>query len=230
MLRTTLRPVVAARAFSSSSLCMSNVGSSPIVVPDGVKIEVKPKVLDAVTKMRMELDNKRKGKTPIHLTKIATITGPRGEVAVELADFVSITEDGNKVRVDVQDKAKRAHKQMWGTTRTLLNNSVSGVSEGHLSIIKFVGTGYRAILENDDKGNQILNLRVGYCVPQIVKVPKDLKVTVPLPHRVIIEGNDKQRVKQLAATIRKYRPPEPYKGKGIFVDGETIKLKNKKVK
>jgi len=184
-----------------------------------------------VTTLRMELEGRRAGKPKTYLTKTATITGPNGSVSLELADFVNVdTSNPNKVSVTVANAALKHHKQMWGTSRGLLNNGVVGVSEGHIAIVKFVGTGFRALLEKTSKGRQYLSLRVGYCVPISVSIPKDIKVSVPLPHRVVIEGVDKQQVKQLAAKIRKHRPPEPYKGKGIFVDGETIKLKQRKIK
>ncbi|ANB15757.1 mitochondrial 54S ribosomal protein YmL16 [Sugiyamaella lignohabitans] len=221
------------RSFSACSMNLSNIGNMPIVLPEGVKLSVEPKKIDDVSLFRMKLEDQRGGKPKIHITKTATITGPNGTVKVDLADFVQVepsAESSEKIHVSVVNSDKRHQKQMWGTSRSLISNGVVGVSEGHLSIVKFVGTGFRAILEKTKEGREQLSLRVGYCVPIVIKIPKDIKVTVPLPHRLIIEGVDKQRVKQLAAKIRKHRPPEPYKGKGIFVDGETIKLKQRKIK
>lgn len=222
--------MISRRLFSTTARSLSNVGSAPIILPEGVSISINKKYIDPVTKLRQKLEEKRKGKPPVHLTQQVSIKGPKGEVSIDIAKFVKLEEESNKLKVTVNDKTQKTQKSMWGTTRTLINNSINGVNEGHLAIIKFVGTGYRASIEEGEKGHQILNMRVGYCVPQIIKVPRDLKVQVPLPHRIIVEGVDKQKVKQLAATIRKYRPPEPYKGKGIFVDSETIKLKTRKIK
>lgn len=226
---------VGRRLFSTSTIRSSHVGSAPIIVPQGVNLKVDKKDLDPVTKMRMHSERHRNGKAKINLTQTVTVTGPKGELSVDIPEFVNLDvkssqDNGGKARVVVPDREKRHQRQMWGTTRTLINNSVTGVFEGHLSILKFVGTGFRATLEKTEAGKEYLSLRVGYCVPIPVKIPAGIKVTVPLPHRVIIEGVDKQKVKLLAATIRKHRPPEPYKGKGIFVDNETIKLKNRKIK
>lgn len=245
--------------FSTSSKCLSNIGSTPIVIPAGVEITIQDKPFDAITLSRMEINSKRRGKIPINLTKTATITGPRGELKVDLADFIKVdfetlgnnkseeqkqqqeTSTSTKAIISVVNKDIKTQKSMWGTTRSLLYNGVLGVSEGHISIIKFVGTGFRAALEkvpssssssssNNDETKEIISLKVGYCVPIKVDIPEGIKIQTPLPHRMIIEGNDKQQVKLLAAEIRKHRKPEPYKGKGIFVDGETIKLKARKVK
>lgn len=189
----------------------------------------------------MELDSKRGGKYPINLTKQAIVTGPRGELTLDMAEFVNVDIDGgaeeagssNKARkavVTVNEPLVKAQRSMWGTTRASLSNGVIGVTEGHISIVKFVGTGFRALLEKNEQGQDRLLLRVGYCVPIKVEIPEGIKVQLPLPHRMVIEGNDKQQVKLFAANIRKHRKPEPYKGKGIFVDGETIKLKVRKIK
>lgn len=189
----------------------------------------------------MELNSKRRGKPKINLTQVASIKGPKGQVEIELADFVKIkmedpdpqAGDGavRKAIVTVEKEDVEHQRQMWGTTRGLLNNGVIGVSEGHISIIKLVGTGFRASLEKDKTTNkEYLSLKVGYCVPMRVDVPEGISVKLPLPHRIILEGNDKQQVRLLAANIRRFRKPEPYKGKGVFVDGETIQLKTRKIK
>lgn len=166
--------------------------------------------------------------------------GPLGETTLDIAEFVNISiakpeTNGNesilKLTVGIEDETHTPQRQMWGTTRSLLNNYITGVSEGHISILKFVGTGFRAALEkNPDTGKERISLKVGYNIPIPVEIPEGIKIQLPLPHRMIIEGIDKQAVKLLAAKIRKTRKPEPYKGKGIFVDNETIKLKARKIK
>lgn len=220
------------RLFSTTAKRASNIGSSPIILPEGVKIVMGQKNIDAVTQLRMNLEKQRGGKPKIHLTQTAQVQGPNGSVSLDVADFVKVEhiENGSRAVISVEDPNAKYQRQMWGTTRTLLQNGVTGVSEGHIAIVKFVGTGFRAILEQPKDASPFLSLRVGYCVPIKVPIPRGIKVTVPLPHRLIIEGHDKQQVKQLAANIRKHRPPEPYKGKGIFIDDETIKLKQRKIK
>ena len=124
-----------------------------------------------------------------------------------------------------------------GTSRALLNNHILGVSEGHTSILRFVGVGYRALLESKAQtkepeypGQQFVILKLGYAHPVELPVPMGVKVTIPQPTRILLEGVDRHIVTQFAAEIRSWKKPEPYKGKGIFVDGETIKLKAKKIK
>lgn len=221
------------RLASSTALPPPNIGSTPIAIPDGVDVTIKPKYIDLITKSRMELAVKRGGKYPINLTQEAFIKGPLGESKVDLPEFVKINLDESgikKIIVNVEDPSHKPQRQMWGTSRSLINNSVIGVSEGHISIVKFVGTGFRASLEKNAEGKQYISLKVGYCVPIPVEIPEGITVELPLPHRMIIKGIDKQAVKLLAAKIRMNRKPEPYKGKGIFVDGETIKLKARKIK
>lgn len=124
-----------------------------------------------------------------------------------------------------------------GTTRAYLQNHIIGVSEGHTAILRLVGVGYRATVENaattvspEFDGQQFVILKVGYSHPIELPVPKGVKATVPQPTRILLEGVEKEFVLQFAAKIRMWRKPEPYKGKGIFVNGETIKLKAKKIK
>jgi large subunit ribosomal protein L6 len=124
-----------------------------------------------------------------------------------------------------------------GTVRAYLANHILGVSEGHTAILRLVGVGYRAeIISNpittspEYPGQQFVNLKVGYSHPIELAVPRGVKASTPQPTRILLEGVEKAVVMQFAADIRKWRVPEPYKGKGIFVNDETIKLKNKKIK
>ena len=114
---------------------------------------------------------------------------------------------------------------MWGTTRAILANHVKGVSEGFQIPLKFVGVGYRAAVEGDK-----VILRVGYSKPVELKIPKGIQATCPQPTALFLMSANKELVTGFAASIRSWRKPEPYKGKGILVNGETIKLKNAKGK
>jgi large subunit ribosomal protein L6 len=127
--------------------------------------------------------------------------------------------------------------KLTGTVRAYLQNHILGVSEGHAAILRLVGVGYRATVENtattvapEFKDQQFVSLKVGYSHPIELPVPKGVKATTPQPTRILLEGPDKESVTQFAATIRSWRKPEPYKGKGIFVNDETIKLKARKIK
>ena len=119
--------------------------------------------------------------------------------------------------------------------RALVQNSVSGVSEGHLCILRLVGVGYRATVEDsaitkkpEYPGQKFVNLKLGYAHPVEMPVPKGVKASVPQPTRILLEGCDKQAIKQFAAEIRTWRKPEPYKGKGIRYEGEVVKHKEGK--
>ena len=124
--------------------------------------------------------------------------------------------------------------------RAHLQNTISGVTEGHICILRLVGVGYRATIEDSSSltppqrpeypGQKFLNLKLGYSHPIEMPVPEGVKASVPQPTRILLEGCEKQHVTHFAAKIRKWRVPEPYKGKGIFVNAETIKLKAKKIK
>ena len=124
-----------------------------------------------------------------------------------------------------------------GTVRAYLQNHILGVSEGHTAILRLVGVGYRATVEKtavtkpqEYPGQEFVSLKVGYSHPIELGVPKGVKASVPQPTRILLEGCEKEVVMQFAAEIRQWRKPEPYKGKGIFVNGETIRLKAKKIK
>lgn len=124
-----------------------------------------------------------------------------------------------------------------GTIRSHLQNHVTGVSENHICILRLVGVGYRASIESsavtiqpDFPGQQFVSLKLGFAHPVEVGIPPGVKASCPQPVRILLEGCDKEAVTLLAANIRAWRKPEPYKGKGIFVNDETIKLKAKKIK
>lgn len=124
-----------------------------------------------------------------------------------------------------------------GTVRAYLHNHILGVSEGHTAILRLVGVGYRASVEDKATtkepaypGQKFVSLKVGYSHPIELGVPMGVKASCPQPTRILLEGIEKEVVKQFAAEIRAWRVPEPYKGKGIFVNEETIRLKAKKIK
>ncbi|KAI9673052.1 MAG: hypothetical protein M1817_003216 [Caeruleum heppii] len=160
-------------------------------------------------------------------------------MSLTLPSFISIEYDPatRRASVKVEDPEVRQQREMWGTTRAYLHNHILGVSEGHTAILRLVGVGYRATVESsavtktaEYAGQQFVSLKVGYSHPIELGVPKGVKASTPQPTRILLEGAEKEVVKQFAAEIRMWRKPEPYKGKGIFVDGETIKLKAKKIK
>lgn len=171
--------------------------------------------------------------------KTVEVTGPLGKMSVRLPTYMSLDLDREtgKASLSILNRKERKQREMWGTTRAYLNNHILGVSEGHTAILRLVGVGYRATVEPsavsvqpDYPGQQFVSLKVGYSHPIELGVPLGMKASTPQPTRILLEGVEKEVVNQFAAKIRKWRVPEPYKGKGIFVNGETIKLKAKKIK
>jgi large subunit ribosomal protein L6 len=156
---------------------------------------------------------------------------------MEIPSFITIDHSTGKPTLQIEDKQIRKQREMWGTTRAYLQNHITGVSEGHSAILVFVGVGYRASVEAtattkqpEYPGQKFVNLKVGYSHPIELGIPLGVTASTPQPTRLLLEGSDKETVMQFAAEIRAWRKPEPYKGKGIFVNGETIRLKNKKIK
>ena len=208
------------RLFSVTAATGSHIGSKAIFATPETKINVTPLAQPKYI---------QKGRKRLTLSQMVTVSGPRGEIKMDMPDFASLEIDPqtSKISVSVKDSNDRIQRSMWGTLRSLINNHITGVNEGHLAILKFVGTGYRAQLANDGR---YVAVKVGASIPQGLDVPNGITVQSPSPTTLIIEGCDKQQVMLFAAKLRSFHPPEPYKGKGIYVNDETIKLKNKKIK
>jgi large subunit ribosomal protein L6 len=175
----------------------------------------------------------RVGKYPVEIPagvqvaivgSLLTAKGKLGELQLELTDNVEATVDGNKVTVKPRTEEQKA-RMMWGTTRALVANMVKGVSVGYAKSMEITGTGFRAAVQGS---NLVLNL--GYSHDVIYAVPPGIKITCEKPTSVKIEGVDKRLVGQVAAEIRGYRPPEPYKGKGVRYSDEVIRRKQGKKK
>ena len=125
--------------------------------------------------------------------------------------------------------------RLLGTTWSYLNKYILGVSEGHTALLRLVGIGYRATVESRPEleeypGQQFVVLKLGFSHPIEMGVPHGVKASTPQPTRILLEGINNEELMSFAAKIRRWRRPEPYKGKGIFVNDETIKLKQKKIK
>ncbi|TPX60506.1 hypothetical protein PhCBS80983_g01691 [Powellomyces hirtus] len=166
---------------------------------------------------------------PRSITQV-TVKGPRGVLKMPLQPFVALditavdpTAPKRIVSVSVTDPKDRKQRAVWGTTRALLENMVEGVHEGYTVPLRFNGVGYRALFEEGK-----LSLKLGYSHPILLDIPAGVEVKIPAPTRVVLQGNDLQVITQFAANIRKWRPPEPYNQKGIFVGDETIKKKEGK--
>lgn len=148
-----------------------------------------------------------------------TVKGGKGELTRTFSDIMSIkVEDGNVI-VERPDDSREA-KSLHGLTRTLIHNMIVGVSEGYAKKLELVGVGYRAALKGTD-----LELQLGYSHPVVVPAPENIAFEVPSQTEIIVKGISKEQVGQVAANIRAWRKPEPYKGKGIRYEGEYVRRK-----
>jgi large subunit ribosomal protein L6 len=152
------------------------------------------------------------------------VKGPKGIRNFTATDDVTLALDGDAVTVMPRGKSKRA-RQQWGMSRTQVANLVAGVTDGFKKEMEITGVGYRAAVQ----GN-VLKLSLGYSHDIDFPIPGDVKITTPKPTEIVVEGIDQQVVGQVAANIREWRKPEPYKGKGIRYKGEFIFRKEGKKK
>lgn len=170
----------------------------------------------------------RIGKKPITITKGVTVNikentvevnGPKGKLAIEFDKSITIESKDNELNL-VRENETRRVKALHGLTRALIQNMIIGVTEGYSKKLELVGIGYKAEMKND-----ILILQLGYSHPIVFKAPPDIKIEVPVATQILISGIDKQLVGLIAAKIRSFRPPEPYKGKGVKYENEHIRRK-----
>jgi large subunit ribosomal protein L6 len=171
----------------------------------------------------------RVGKKPVVLPKgvecqvqanAITVKGPKGTLTIATLSGVDVAINNGEVQLKAHGEDDN---KMAGTARALINNMVKGVSEGYTRKLELVGVGYRAALQGKD-----LNLSLGFSHPVLFKAPEGITIEVPAQTEILIKGTDKQRVGEVAAKIRAFRPPEPYKGKGVRYSGEKITLKEAK--
>lgn len=180
---------------------MSRIGKHPVAIPDGVDVQIAGRIL--------------------------TAKGKLGSLELPLNDNVAVTIEDKEVWVRPADNSKRA-RQMWGTMRSLVSNIVTGVSEGFTVTLEIYGVGYRAAVEG-----RSLNLQLGFSHDIKYPIPEGVTVTAERPRDatiITISGADKRQIGQIASEIRGYRPPEPYKGKGVRYAGEYILRKEGKKK
>ncbi|MDX5381949.1 MAG: 50S ribosomal protein L6 [Rhodobacterales bacterium] len=177
---------------------MSRIGKKPVELPAGVSASVSGQTVE--------------------------VKGPKGTKHFNATDDVTITVDGNLVKITPRGTSKRA-RQQWGMSRSMVANLVTGVTSGFKKELEITGVGYRAAMA----GNT-LKLSLGYSHEVNFEVPNGVTVTCPKQTEIVVEGDDAQLVGQVAANIREWRKPEPYKGKGIKYKGEYIFRKEGKKK
>ena len=177
---------------------MSRIGKKPVAIPTGVTAAVEGQTV----KMK----------------------GPKGALALVLPDDVTVKMDKGAIKVDPRGETQRA-RAMWGTSRTLVANLVTGVTKGFEDKLEITGVGYRAAVQGKN-----LQIALGYSHDVVYPIPEGIAIVTPKPTEILITGIDKQKVGQVAAEIRGFRPPEPYKGKGVRYAGEYIFRKEGKKK
>jgi large subunit ribosomal protein L6 len=153
-----------------------------------------------------------------------TVKGPKGQLAWTLPEDVTVAQEGGQLTIGMRQDTARAHA-MWGLSRTLVSNMVEGVTAGYERTLELVGVGYRAAMKG-----QALNLQLGYSHEIDFPAPAGVAFAVPKQTEIKISGIDKQVVGETAARIRRLRPPEPYKGKGVRYAGEQVRRKEGKKK
>ncbi|KAG0343366.1 hypothetical protein BG004_005364 [Podila humilis] len=207
------------RSLSTSTPALSHIGKQALPFGSDVVITHDP---TPIMTPRVAAD--------LHSTTLK-IKGPLGEHTLPIKPYVKLhfeQEQGDSLlSVAVQDSTIKEQRAMWGTTRALIANAITGVTEGYTVPVRLVGVGYRAALENN---NKILSMKLGFSHQVEIEIPEGIQCTTPLPNKVMLQGNDLQKVKEFAFKIRKWRPPEPYNQKGIFVGDETIAKKTSKKK
>jgi large subunit ribosomal protein L6 len=177
---------------------MSRIGKHPVPIPAGVEVQLSGETL--------------------------TAKGQLGTLSLAVSDEVTATVADGAVTIAPKSESKRS-RAMWGTTRALVNNMVTGVATGFTRNLEINGVGYRAAVQGST-----LNLQLGYSHDIAYSIPQEVRITCERPTAIRIIGADRQRVGQVAAEIRGYRPPEPYKGKGIKYADEFIRRKEGKKK
>jgi large subunit ribosomal protein L6 len=152
------------------------------------------------------------------------VKGPKGALSLVLDENLSAKLEGNALKIEKRNEGARA-KSMWGTSRTLVSNLMAGVTKGFERKLEITGVGYRAAVQGKN-----LQLSLGYSHDVVYSIPEGITVVTPKPTEIVISGIDRKKVGQVAAEIREYRPPEPYKGKGVKYEGEYIFRKEGKKK
>ena len=151
--------------------------------------------------------------------EVVRVSGPRGELTERVPRDITVQQNDGELLV-TRPTDRSEHRALHGLTRSLVANMVEGVTTGFTKTLEIQGVGYRAQLKGRD-----LELALGYSHPVPIKAPEGIEFEVPQPTRVVVKGNSKQQVGEIAAIIRKQRPPEPYKGKGIRYEGEYVARK-----
>jgi large subunit ribosomal protein L6 len=227
--RSTIMPILK-RSFHASTSRRSHIGSLPIRLPQSVTLSLPPTSISPSLPASSPLAQ-----------RLVTITGPLGTQTLPILPPIILTNHDSGLTVSVHDAEERSQRSLWGLTRSLINNAVKGVSEGCTVELRLVGVGYRGAVEPIPKvfldlqsqmpriarpskpgappyvlpplPTERLNLKLGYAHPVLIDIPAGITVTTPAPTKILLSGTDKQKLGLFAAKIRRWRKPEPYRGK-----------------
>ena len=220
------------RLFHSTTASSSHIGSQPITIPPSVTLQLPLTSIPLTSTRNVQA-----------APRVLTVTGPLGSHSLRIFPTVILhppSDDHRQLVIAVHDSHVKAQKSVWGTTRSLISNAVKGVSEGFTVDLRLVGVGYRVTTEpippvfrnlqrqfakpksqkpgflpQTDRPlpSERLNMKLGFSHPVLIDIPADIKVSIPAPTKILLSGTDKERLGMFAATIRKWRKPEPYRGK-----------------
>ena len=228
--RTTIMPILK-RSFHASTSRRSHIGSLPITLPQSVTLSLPPTSISPTLPPSSPLAQ-----------RLVTVTGPLGTHTLPILPPIILqnNNDGG-LSVIVHDSEEKSQRSLWGLTRSLINNAIKGVSEGYKVDLRLVGVGYRGAVEPIPKvfldlqsqmpriarpskpgappyvlpplPTERLNMKLGYAHPVLIDIPAGITVTTPAPTKIVLSGTDKQKLGLFAAKIRRWRKPEPYRGK-----------------
>lgn len=227
--RSVLTPILK-RSFHASSSRQSHIGSLPIRLPQSVTLSLPP------TSISPSLP----ASSPT-AQRLVTVTGPLGSQTLPILPPIILNSADSTLTVSVHDAEEKSQRSLWGLTRSLINNAIKGVSEGYSLELRLVGVGYRGAVEPIPKvfldlqsqmprvarpakpgappyvlpplPTERLNIKLGYAHPVLIDIPAGITVTTPAPTKIVLSGSDKQKLGLFAAKIRRWRKPEPYRGK-----------------
>jgi large subunit ribosomal protein L6 len=173
---------------------MSRIGKQPIITPKEVEVKLNKNSI--------------------------TVKGPKGELTLTIPAQVTVAQKDEVITVSVKDSKEAISQALWGTIQRLINNNITGVTQGFVKKLNITGVGYRASVQG-----KILTLEMGFSHPVKYVIPENIEVKVEGNNAIIISGIDKQKVGQVSAEIREIKKPEPYKGKGIAYEDEVVRRK-----
>jgi large subunit ribosomal protein L6 len=237
---TAFMPILK-RSFHASTSRRSHIGSLPITLPQSVTLSLPPTSISPTLPPSSPLAQ-----------RLVTVTGPLGTQTLPILPPIILSNNGQGLSVSVHDSEEKSQRSLWGLTRSLINNAIKGVSEGYKVDLRLVGVGYRGAVEPIPKvfldlqsqmpriarpskpgappyvlpplPTERLNMKLGYAHPVLIDIPAGITVTTPAPTKIVLSGTDKQKLGLFAAKIRRWRKPEPYRGKvsHVYTDCDLL--------